>query len=329
MDAAAMGLAVQQLQLGMQAMQQNRADDARQYTEEIRRLRAEAAAAAAAAAHAQPMGARMHLPPAALYDGNKPSLDEWLPAMRQQYSWYGWINDADRIRAGSAHLAGPALEWWQHLAAAAVPTTLDLFEAGLRARFNPVTSAETARAKLIDLTQGRGTVNDYVASFRRLLIAVPSTDDATILFLFLRGLNSKTRELLRASGVATLDAAITMAVRVGTPMQHAAAAAGPPSDPMDLSAISAGHGSLTASEPPIILSEARASLAAMHHGGGRYDVSTPSRPLIERDSRFTVQRLEEYMDEHRCFGCHRVGHGLRSCPLRKVSADGSVTWSTQ
>jgi hypothetical protein len=329
MDAAAMGLAMQQLQQHMIAMQQHRADDIHRHAEEIRLLRADAAAAAAAAAaHALPMGAMMRLPPAALYDGYTPPLDEWLSAMRQQYAWYGWVGDADRIRAGSAHLAGPALEWWQHLLPAALPTTLTLFEAGLKARFQPVTSAETARTKLLSLTQGRTSINDYVSTFRRLLLSVPDTDAETLKHLFLRGLNDRTREMLRASGVATLDAAITMAVRVGTPMPADAGAppaASSASDPMDLNAMNVR----ASVDAPVMHSELTLLLAAMQHKNNyRGGAAAPglSRPS---EAGFTPQRLEEYMNAYRCFGCHETGHGLRACPLRKVNADGSVTWSTQ
>jgi hypothetical protein len=88
-----MALAAQQLQQGMHTMQLQCADEARRRTEEIQRLRAEGAAAAAAAAassRALPMGATMRLPPAALYDGHTPPLEEWLSAMSQQYAWYGF-----------------------------------------------------------------------------------------------------------------------------------------------------------------------------------------------------------------------------------------------
>jgi hypothetical protein len=332
MDAAAMALAVQQLQQGMHTMQLHRADDARRHTEEIRRLRAEgAAAAAAAAARALPMGATMRLPPAALYDGHTPPLEEWLSAMSQQYAWYGWISDADRIRAGAAHLAGAALEWWQHPPAGVHPATWDLFEAGLRARFQPVTSAETARAKLFTLAQGRTSITVYVAAFRRLLAAIPGMDTETQKHVFVKGLNEQIREAIRASGVATLDAAITMAVRIGTPMEPAAAAAAPavaePSDPMDLSAIRAEYDP-SAGDALNMRSQLGDILAAVQRMGSNSALG-PARPLIERDAGFTPQRLEEYMNAHRCFGCHETGHGLRVCPKRKVDASGRVTWSTQ
>ena len=77
------------------------------------------------------------------------------------------------MRLPTSVLAGDAWDWWAHLGAAAPAGWTALVDA-LRARFQPVTSAETARAKLASLAQGKASVNEYISAFRRLLVAVPT-----------------------------------------------------------------------------------------------------------------------------------------------------------
>src|SRR6185295_10100537 len=115
------------------------------------------------------------------------TLDDWLARMRQQFEWYGIGSgdDAARIRFAAGYLSGAALDWWEH--SQSKPTTWADTEQALRTRFQPVTSADSARAKMHALVQGRSPVQDYVSAFRRLLVAVPTMGDDDRLFLFLRG----------------------------------------------------------------------------------------------------------------------------------------------
>jgi hypothetical protein len=338
----AIAQALQQMQQQMQIMQA-------QHAQQIQQLQGAAAAAAVAVAHAPaaaaapPAHGGMRIAPPAHYDGDKPALDDWLAAMRQQFAWYGINTDAGRVGTGAAHLAGPAFEWWEHPLGGAAPVTWMAFEAGLRARFQPITSAEAARAKLFVLVQGRSSINDYVAAFRRLLVSVPNTDADTALFQFLRGLNDKTREQIRAQGISTLDAAITMAVRVGTPMPSSAASS---SSAMDLSALLAtmqmgSESTPSTSEEPVTLAMVLAAIQQSgrgpirSHGSGQSNsrgaqgasggYSGP-RPL-PRIKGFSDDKVRKYMAENRCFGCDKVGHGTRECPSRRVDASGNVTWT--
>jgi hypothetical protein len=330
--------ALQQMQQQMQNMQA-------QHAHEIAQLQNAAAAAAQAAAvpgllaPARANGG-MRIAPAVHYDGYKPALDDWFAVMRKQFDWYGIATDVARIGTAAAHLDGPAFEWWEHPTGAAPATYAD-FEAGLRTRFQPVTSAETARSKLFALAQGRSSINEYVSAFRRLLVSVPNTDAETQLFQFLRGLNDKTREQIRAQGVVTLDAAIAMAVRVGTPMPSAGSAS---SSAMDLSALLAAmqvapESASSSTDEPVTLAMVLAAIQqsgrgpVRSHGSGKSHGAQGAssgysgpRPL-PRIKGFSEEKIRKYMDEDRCFRCHEKGHGSRKCPLRKVDAEGNVTWT--
>ena len=160
---------------------------------------------------------RMPAPPT--YTGNASTLDEWFGALSRQFKWYEFptpANDEDRIRLATAHLGGTAWEWYDHLSEASIPTSWVDFVALLRKRFQPVTSAQTARAKLIALSQGKtSSVNDYVAAFRKLIVAIPQMQEDEKLFYFLRGLRSETATLLQTHKIVALEDAIETATRIG------------------------------------------------------------------------------------------------------------------
>ena len=95
-----------------------------QFQQQMAELQQAAAAAAqAAAAPAAPHGPSMRIAAPAHYTGSAPPLDDWLAAMRQQFEWYGYAHDLQRVRAAAAHLKGAALDWWEHPGAGGAPVT--------------------------------------------------------------------------------------------------------------------------------------------------------------------------------------------------------------
>ena len=336
MDADALAAAMQQIQAAMQQMQ---VDHAAQMQH-------------AGAAIAQLQAAQVHAPPAARaptlriappphYNGTSPQLDEWTAALRQQFAFYGWATDAEQIRFAAAHLMGPALDWYEHECSINPPATWAIVDAGLRARFQPITTADAARAKLFSLEQGKNqSVNDYVASFRRLAVALKSTDSETLMFQFRRGLSHHLRVHLVQQQPATIDAAIALAVRMGA--AHGAAAASSSSG-MEINALGAGDGeagesAAASSDAPIGRVELFAILAAMQAGrnngsgiNGRGAQGASGgfhgpKPL-PKISGFSEEKVRKYMDAGMCFGCDAKDHTSRVCPRRIVDAHGRVSWS--
>lgn len=166
---------------------------------------------------------RPRLPPPPRYGGSADTLDEWLNEIRRQVAWYGaaLATDSEQVIFATSLLQGAAYDWWTN--AASQPTTLQALEAALRERFQPINSAEMARAKLLSLAQGRGSVHDYVAAFRQLLVKLPRMDEGDRLFHFVRGLQPAIATQVRVQGVKTMDKAIELAVRVGSLVQYGAA----------------------------------------------------------------------------------------------------------
>ena len=259
--SAVMAQVTQQSQVQMQQLQQ-------QHAVQLQQLAAQLAPPAAA-----PRGPRFAAP--TTFDGRAGALDDWKADMLRQFEWYNSPADADRIRVASAHLKGPAGDWWTTLAANARPTTWPLFLAAVESRFQPVNSAEIARTKLYALAQGKQTVNEYVDHFRRLLARIPDMGAPDQFHQFRRGLRPAivTQLDVQNPPITTLDAAINLAVRVGSrfEMQGAPASSSSSSSsghhaPMELDNIEGLEGDTTATDAadaPITRAEMKLMLAAM------------------------------------------------------------------
>jgi hypothetical protein len=314
-------------------------------------LMAQQAAAQPPGGVAGPSRTALRLPPPASFDGRASALDGWLADMKKQFDHHAVTQDGERLRQAPGFLTGAAYDWWERLDVASRPTTWEAFAAALRKRFQPVTSADTARAKLLALAQGKTTVNEYIASFLRLLMAVPSMSEDDRLFQFLRGLRPQIAVQLRMQGVSTVDEAINKAARVGSAGElsglssfgastsaHAAA-------PMELDAIeelkddetSSGSSSSRVARLEENVQEMLAFMREQRKGNGSASSGPPSsrgsfaprggRSASSHRNRGLPQiphlsplQVKEYMDAGRCFGCGSTEHQSRQCPKRKEGA---------
>jgi hypothetical protein len=285
----------------------------------------------------------MRIAPATPFSGNLGTLDEWLSLMTQQFDFYSSSSDSERIRTAAVMLRGAALDWWQQLEQAAVPVTWAAMVAQLRTRFQPIDRAETARIAMYALKQGTSTTADYVGKFRRLLGAVPTMAPDDQLFQFKRGLNEAIAKQLSINGVATLDAAIAMAVRIGAHSAsagHASAAAA--SAPMELDNIEGlsqpQETDAGADEAPLTRIEVQFQqlLAAMQHerrgagtGSNGRGAQGAQGPFVSRGlprvPHLSESQVKERMLSGACFGCGSKDHQSRQCPKR-IMKDGRVSW---
>lgn len=310
---------------------------------------------AAAPGGAGPRAAEPRIPSPSTFDGRAATLDGWLSELSRQFGWYRLdspARDAERIRLAAVHFNGAAWDWWETLAAK--PADWAAFVTALRTRFQPVTSAELARAQMLSLSQGKSSVHDYVASFRRLAVALPQMHEDDRLFQFMRGLRPAIAMQLRVHGdtVKTMDAAIAMATRIGSlgelGASHASIAAAAHSSsshhaPMELDAIEGlerdtadgadGSAPVTRAQLMELLNAVRderrsgggsgAGASGSSSGGSRRSFQPRGLPTIPG---LSEAQVKEYMDAGKCFGCGSKDHRSRQCPKRKVGADGHVSW---
>jgi hypothetical protein len=295
-------------------------------------------------------GPRMPAPPA--YDGSAAQLDGWLNELQRQFRYYEYASDAQKLHLATAFLSGAAHDWHTHLAAQ--PTSWAAFVAGLRQRFQPVTSAQTARNELDALRQGNSPVNDFIAAFRRLLVLVPDMSEADRLHRFLHGLRPGIAAHLRVHGINRMDAAIEMAARIGalgeqTQSAPSSGATGAHSNPahvpmevdvlgiegleQETSASSGAEGDTASKNAPVTRAEFQQLLNALqqHRSAPTKGGGGSSRPQQRRGPpqipHLTPVQVQEYMAAGKCFGCGSKEHQSRQCEKRKVGADGRVSWT--
>ena len=137
------------------------------------------------------------------------------------------LSAQESVDFAGSRLRGAALDWWLALGDTELAAIGDsiMLAAALRARFQPVTAARTAREQLDKLQQGSRGINDYIADFQRLStqIGLVSLGEENALYAFERGLRRDLAVELRKQGVSTLREAIALAARVGGLLQQAAA----------------------------------------------------------------------------------------------------------
>lgn len=285
---------------------------------------------------------RMQSPPQ--YDGRTAGgVDVWLRELRKQFEWYGvsMQTDAQRIRFGGAHLSGIALDWWESIEATR-PATWVAFGDVLRARFQPVNSADAARAQLDKLRHGSNQlVHEYTVEFRRLLTALPKMEEGDRVYRYVSGLQPRLSGLVRLQGPTNLADAIAFAARVdGTMMpSESGSGASRAQGSSSSSSSSTGSSSHGGSSGGVMGSAAAGSESAMDLNAVWSIVNTirenQARDLMELNALrsamgqgaggapparlpfVTNVQIQERRDKNACFACGKVGHRKIDCPSRR------------
>jgi len=332
----------------------------RQRSEQLHQQQQHVSAAAAAAARAPAAAAASDVRRATKiaapsnFSGSALSLDSWLRELQQQFDWYRYNDDADRVALAGAHLRSSALDWWHSLSEelrAPLADDYAAFVAALRGRFQPVNSAQAARIGLDALRQSsKQSVHDYISAFNRLLTAVPSMAEEDRLHRFTTGLRADVQREVVLKKPATLSAAIDIATRVGSLTLLAASTAAAAShsaassysssamdvNALDLNAVegleseSDAYGaSAAASATPASRSELQQLLqqnrqllhALQQRGGANRDGGRGGRAQSGRGGRapprvagLSAQQVRQRLDAGQCFNCGEAGHQSRNCP---------------
>jgi hypothetical protein len=337
-----------QQQVAQQQMQQQLQQQQQQFAQQqafILQLQQQLVQAQQQAAAAAPRPSQPRIAAAPIFKGSATALDGWLREMRQQCAYYQIAGDAEKIRFCSAQLRDAALDWWDSLDAAAKAAhsaSLAEFEKALRARFQPVNNARLARRQLDELQQGaRQSVHDYISAFRRLLTPLTDMSEADRVHAFARGLRRELQARLIEHDPSTLDAAISLAARLGSLSQFAAgshssggAARG---DAMDLSNVEfhgiEGLEESTAGEDEseavgasdvvrrselnaLLQQQHKQLLAALQQQRGSQKGKPRRGGGSNKVPGFTPEQVRERYAKGQCFACGESGHFKANCPSK-------------
>jgi len=280
------------------------------------------------------------------YDGaSGAKLDDWLDELGAAVELYE-LTDREAIAFAASRLRDAARLWWNALGSEGkrAVTGVTLLAAAMRARFQPITAAHTARVQLDKLQQGSRSINDYIADFQRLRTRLPGMAEDDALHAFKRGLRSDISSELRKQRVATLQDAISLASHVGS---EATPAAGKPSlHQMDIDDGDAGASSLDDRITKAVLNamqnvqggngvgmgaktqtqrgyqqERNAGGRGGSRGGrgGRFGGFPRGPPVVPGVS---VDTVKQRLDAQQCVRCGGEGHRSPACP-NAISASGN------
>jgi hypothetical protein len=151
--------------------------------------------------------------------------------------------------------------------------------------FKDTNAAETARARLRALTQGKDDVDTYNANFNKLVGTTGYNEEAQI-DAYMNGLNRRvaTQIALMATPPTTLLDAQNNAVR-------------------------------------IYMAFGREYTKNSNWRDRRNEPGSRSNPIQINRQRLSDEQAYQYRREGRCFNCHKTGHIARECPDRKKSAN--------
>jgi hypothetical protein len=264
------------------------------------------------------------------------ALEVYEREMKQRFEYYAVPDDGSRVRDAQMFLRGNALTWFSNLPAA--PVTFAAYMTALRAMFEPLNSADTARHQLDKLQQQpKQSVHDYIAAFRMLLARVPDMSEQDRLHRFKAGLRKDLCMEVMRQGAANLEAAVGIAARYGTIGQvygPAGVAAADSAAPMDLSNTEVGESSssMAPSEPAVEIQALRdqvSSLLAAMRDVRRPQTGRPAQRRLPVVQGLTPDQVRACLDAGQCFVCKGTGHQSRQCPARAAgSSSGPASGSS-
>jgi hypothetical protein len=181
----------------------------------------------------------------AIYAGSpQENLQAWLINMELTAEWKE-VKEEKMVIMAAMNLRGPAMTWFSQ-------NRNELqkwndFKKAIVQQFAPVDDANQARRDLDRLRQGGGSITDYNAAFRSLLLRIPDMAKADQLHRYLEGLNHLTKSAVCNQNPKDLASAMTIAAGVwrndatSQPMEVDAiqTTRSQPSDIMELNALQA------------------------------------------------------------------------------------------
>lgn len=238
-------------------------------------------------------------------------VDQWLFEVSRYLDYNRVANEADRVLYASTLLKRDAAKWWRtEYSYATFEGTVPIlvrdgvnlltwigFCTGLRKQYKPTNASMVARNQLAALRswKGGGTVREYTAKFRSLVLEIEDMSPAEAFNAYLRGLDNRIKEEAILREVGTLEALITFAERWDEVKAALWTKGGNSGERGE-------HSRRGAHKPQAAHNQGQGPVP-MEIGTLKQQAGKPSQPKLKRDVE--------------CHGCHQLGHIRRFCPLRK------------
>ena len=250
------------------------------------------------------------------YDGTRDYLvvNAWIfkceQAMAMREKEYKVLYEDDfKVLAASCELTSDAATWWYgQMQENKAATTWAAFKDQVRVEFIPTDYVRRAWEKL-NRTHQAGSVESYIALFRRRALAVPNLSSAEKWNAFVLGLKPALEMRVREANVMTFEGAAETALRYESAWASAgitpeqAIGSGLPSRAIQGSrgANRGGGGGGNRME----ISNVTAA-AGSAQGGGR-DNSARARPSRRKNYGLSAAELQARRDRNACFACNQEG----------------------
>jgi hypothetical protein len=231
------------------------------------------------------------------FTGDKNDLTTFIQDCDLYLSLNGTIynNDEKKIIFMLSHMTGGvAKEWKETYIAEALtkPTkfgTLASFTQLLKETFSVADAEGDARAKLRQLRQGSGTIEEYISQFRIHAGRSKITEDKSLIEYFMEGLHPRILEKIYSveKVPTTIAKWYELATRFDAQYHRVREIQG------------RRKGSTFTNQ--------RKTFAP------RYAAQTHRDPNAMDIDRLSTDERQKHMDENRCFNCHRIGHRAKDC----------------
>lgn len=148
-----------------------------------------------------------------------PAVEEFINSVDRQFDYYvtSFAKEDTRLRYVVNYLQGKAASWYTSYKmdlekAGASITTWAEFKTALRARFQPIGSADIARESL-DRSQQTGSVASYTEHFYRCMTYIKDMSDAHQIHQYRRGLKKEIKQEVIREQPSTIAEAVNIAHR--------------------------------------------------------------------------------------------------------------------
>lgn len=219
-------------------------------------------------------------PPA--FSGIPGELAEWLFSIDEALASF---SANDEVRYAASFLAGDARRWFMTVCRNGErPESWTDMKAQIASAFAPEYEEEQSQSRLLKAKQV-GSLEEYISDFRRLCLLAPGTDELTCTLVFVEGLTTSIKHLVKREHPRGLSAAIKAARTAAELVAEDAAG-------------KHSSGVWDSLEP-------KASMVG--GGAGRFFGSRPPA------NRLPPRQFARYQRERRCFNCGTIGHIARNC----------------